>query len=372
MTIERALAGEFAHVFNLADGQPLRASLTELAQASSGATRTLLTINIHHIAADGWSVAIIMANLAAFYQARADGGSALKPLERQYKDFAYWQSSAFALLADHPALAFWRKRLINGALETAIPTDFQRPTSRAGRGAMTRHVLDAAASGDLRRAATAAGTTLFATFSALLHALLHLRSGAAATMIGAADAGRDLLEVEDQVGFYLNLMAFRLSVDPAAPLSSWIAAATAEAAAVFEHKAYPFDLVLEKLELSAAPGHSPVFDILLLLQNNATPTGRFADLEIEILADRTVSSKYDLNLMVEDRSEIELVLEYDSDLYRAETAGWFLDDLVRLIGAVSDGRDRAPVEILQSAIVDEGAANDVGLLDDSDPLFGPA
>jgi diphthamide biosynthesis methyltransferase len=66
------------------------------------------------------------------------------------------------------------------------------------------------------------------------------------------------------------------------------------------------------------------------------------------------------------------VLEYDSDLYRAETAGWFLDDLVRLIGAVSDGRDRAPVEILQSAIVDEGAANDVGLLDDSDPLFGPA
>jgi len=370
-TIERALAGEFAHVFDLTDGQPLRANLIELSSAPSGNCRTLLVINVHHIAADGWSVTIMMSDLAAFYRARGEGIAMPAPLDRQYKDFAYWQAHAFSGQTEHPALAFWRKRLVNGSVESAIPTDFQRPADRAGQGAMVRQVLGTAASADLRRAATDAGTTLFATFTALLHALLHLRSGAAATMIGAADAGRDQLEVEDQVGFYLNLMAFGLSADPTAPLSSWIAAATEEAAAVFEHKAYPFDLVLEALELSAKPGHSPVFDILLLLQNNATPTGRFGELGIKILADRTVSSKYDLNLMVEDRPEIELVLEYDSALFREDTARWFLDDLLRLIEALSDGQDRAPAEILQTVIADQDATNDVGMLDENDPLLGP-
>jgi non-ribosomal peptide synthetase component F len=221
----------------------------------------------------------------------------------------------------------------------------------------------------LRQVTGSAGTTLFAAFSALVHALLQIRSGSSATIIGTADAGRDMLEVEDQVGFYLNLIPFPMTGDPAAPLSQWLMAAKEEAAVVLEQKAYPFDLLVEHLKITTAPGHSPIFDVLLLLQNNATPSGRFADLRIEPLADQTVSAKYDLNLMVEDRPTIELILEYDTTLFRRETAQWLLDDLVLLVEALAGGEDLSPVQALQ-ADRHQPASETVGMLENDDPLLG--
>lgn len=365
-TINRLLATEFAHRFDLAQGSLLRAQLAELASASTGEMRSLLVINTHHIVADGWSVAVLMENLADFY---ASEGAPLAPMSRQYKDFSYWQTCAYAEHNEHSALSFWRGRLVDDSIETTIPTDFPRPPVRGGQGAMVRYSFTETVTADLRRAAVTAGTTLFVVFSALVHALLHIRSGATSTMIGTADAGRDMLEVEDQVGFYLNVIPLRLSADPEAPLSHWVAASSVEAGAVFAHKAYPFDLVLDKLKLGITPGHSPVFDILLLLQNNATPSGLFADLRIEALPDRTVSSKYDLNLMVEDRPAIELILEYDSNLFRRETAESLLDDLVRLVEALIADEDRSPISVLQSAMAPQCPA-DVGILDADDPLLG--
>jgi non-ribosomal peptide synthetase component F len=307
-----------------------------------------------------------MENLASLYDSTAPD---LPPLRRQYKDFAYWQSQAFSEDKVPPALAFWRKRLLDAPLRTTIPSDFPRPQMRSGQGAMVRYMLSEEESTALRQVTGSAGTTLFAAFSALVHALLQIRSGSSATIIGTADAGRDMLEVEDQVGFYLNLIPFPMTGDPAAPLSQWLMAAKEEAAVVLEQKAYPFDLLVEHLKITTAPGHSPIFDVLLLLQNNATPSGRFADLRIEPLADQTVSAKYDLNLMVEDRPTIELILEYDTTLFRRETAQWLLDDLVLLVEALAGGEDLSPVQALQ-ADRHQPASETVGMLENDDPLLG--
>ncbi|MBM9616235.1 amino acid adenylation domain-containing protein [Desulfobulbus rhabdoformis] len=365
-TISRQLTAEFNHVFDLSQGHLLRAQLVGLEATPEGIARTLLVLNIHHIAADGWSVAVLMENLASFYDSTAPD---LPPLRRQYKDFAYWQSQAFSEDKVHPALAFWRKRLLDAPLRTTIPSDFPRPQMRSGQGAMVRYMLSEEESTALRQVTGSAGTTLFAAFSALVHALLQIRSGSSATIIGTADAGRDMLEVEDQVGFYLNLIPFPMTGDPAASLSQWLMAAKEEAAVVLEQKAYPFDLLVEHLKITTAPGHSPIFDVLLLLQNNATPSGRFADLRIEPLADQTVSAKYDLNLMVEDRPAIELILEYDTTLFRRETAQWLLDDLVLLVEALAGGEDLSPVQVLQTDR-HQPASETVGMLENDDPLLG--
>nr|WP_320012248.1 non-ribosomal peptide synthetase/type I polyketide synthase [uncultured Desulfobulbus sp.] len=365
-TISRLLAAEFNHVFDLSQGQLLRARLVSLHPSPEGEPRALLVLNMHHIIADGWSVAVLMENLAHFYDQTPP---ALPPLPRQYKDFAYWQSQAFSEGTTPTEHTFWQNRLSNHTGETTIPVDFPRPEHRSGKGAMVRYTLSETTSTAMRQVTAQMGTTLFAAFSALVHALLHIRSGAAQTIIGTADAGRDMLEVEDQVGFYLNLIPFPLACDLAAPLSQWLLAAKEEAVAVLAQKSYPFDLLIEQLEITTAPGHSPLFDVLLLLQNNATPSGQFADLHIESLADQTVSAKYDLNLMVEDRPAIELILEYDTTLFRRETAQWFLDDLTCLVEALAGKEDLSPIQVLQAA-AQQPIIEAVGMLDNDDPLLG--
>uniref|UniRef100_UPI00356B220C hypothetical protein n=1 Tax=Puniceibacterium confluentis TaxID=1958944 RepID=UPI00356B220C len=118
-----------------------------------------------------------------------------------------------------------------------------------------------------------------------------------------------------------------------------------------------------------APGHNPVFDILLLVQNNAATGQSLGPLALHALPDQTGTSRYDLNLMVEDRAEIELVLEYDVALFNNDSMAWLLEDYARLLVGFVETPELSPLEIL--APTGPGQAASVqGLLDADDPLLG--
>lgn len=368
--INQALDQEFHHPFDLSRGPLLRVALTPL-----GPERWLMVINLHHIVSDGWSVPILLEELSHFYAARRglDDGLALASLPIQYRDFAVWQQTRGSGPQAQAALAHWRARLgADTALKTSLPTDAPRAEVRAGHGAMEHRLIERGQSDALRDAAARAGLTLFAVFAAALHAVLELRAESAegtgeGTVIGTADAGRDALETESQLGFYLNLLPHVLHGDGRWPIQRWMNLSQAETAAMLGHKDYPFDALLESLEISAAPGHNPIFDILLLLQNNALAQPRLGDLELMMLPDQTRTARYDLNLMVEDRPQIELVLEYDTDLFAPQTMTWFLEDLLRLLHAFVEAPDRSPLEVLSQSA--PNASLGAGLLDMSDPLM---
>ncbi|SNR80185.1 amino acid adenylation domain-containing protein [Puniceibacterium sediminis] len=365
--ISRALDHEFAHVFDLARGPLLRAGLGAL-----GADQWLLVLNLHHIISDGWSVPIMLADLSAFYAARSGAGDARlpEPLAIQYRDFACWQMDQPEGHVVDAARDHWLQRLGAGATVASLPTDAPRLALRSGRGQMARHRLDASTSAALRSQLSQAGSTLFSVCAAALHILLRLRGACeGATVIGTADAGRDVIETEDQLGFYLNLLPHVLDLGANVPVVDWLEGAARETGAMLTHKTVPFERMLDALGLRAEPGHNPVFDILLLVQNNEATRKNLGRLGLREVPDQTRTARYDLNLMVEDRTEIELVLEYDTALFNTDTMTWFLADFARLLDGFVKTPESSPLDIL--GVTDAAQADTAqGLLDADDPLLG--
>lgn len=364
--VAHALDPEFSHVFDLSQGPLLRVGLGPLT-----AEQWLLVLNLHHIISDGWSVPIMLADLSRFYAARL-GSSTRQPeaLRIQYRDFACWQSDQPAKEAVEAALAHWSHRLSNAETVVSLPTDALRGAQRSGRGQMARYQLDADTSAALRARLADVSATLFSACAATLHILLRLRGESSGpTVIGTADAGRNAIETEDQLGFYLNILPHVLNLDLSVPLIDWLRSSTDETGAMLSHKTVPFERMLDALEIRPEPGHNPVFDILLLVQNNAATTGTLGPLGLRALPDQTRTARYDLNLMVEDRPEIELVLEYDTALFDSVTIDWFLSDFARLLEGVISTPDLSPLRMLESLNGEEEDGFQ-GMLDADDPLFG--
>ena len=365
--ITHGLSPEFTYVFDLAQGPLLRAGLGRLGKES-----WLLVLNLHHIISDGWSVPIMMADLSSFYAncMGAKESELPEPLAIHYRDFACWQAAEPALGILDAAHEHWTERFGAGVPVTSLTTDVQRPMQRSGTGWILRHKLDAATSASLRTQLSRKGTTLFTVSAAVLHILLRLRgAGDGATVIGTADAGRNLIEIEDQLGFYLNLVPHVLNLDAERPLSDWLHASMIETGAMLGHKSAPFEKMLDALELRTEPGHNPVFDILLLVQNNAAIGANLGQHSIRALPDQTRTARYDLNLMVEDFSEIELVLEYDTALFNKGTVEWILKDFVLLLEGFVNDLDRSPLDLLTTTDSVQ-SDKEIGLLDADDPLLG--
>ena len=365
--ITLALAGEFAHVFDLSHGPLLRASLGELAK-----DRWLLVINLHHIVSDGWSVPIMISDLSSYYQARLDKDTAeLSPLNIQYRDYACWQhevehdNAAVARACDH----------LSGYLKAAEPTttfhaDLPRQPQRKGHGAMARRGVSAQDSAALRGHLATQGSTLFSASAAALHMLLRLRGigdDDAPTIIGTADAGRDAMETEDQIGFYLNLLPHVMCLPASAANDTWTAQSTVETAAMLGNKSAPFEQVIDRIGLDPEPGHTPLFDVLLIVQSNAQPVQTVGPHKAVFLPDETCTCRYDLNIMVEDRDAIEVLIEYDTALHTAATVDALLDEFLTLLVAALTDPTATPLSILAPAAAQ---ANVQGMLDDDDPLLG--
>lgn len=364
--VSYALDPEFAHVFDLSHGPLLRVGLGQLK-----VDQWLLVLNLHHIISDGWSVPIMLADLSTFYAARLDSSTVQpKALHIQYRDFACWQTDQPAIETVEAARAHWFQRLSKEETVASLPTDAPRTSQRLGLGQMARYRLDSDTSAALRARLSDVGATLFSACAATLHILLRLRGETSgSTVIGTADAGRNTIETEDQLGFYLNILPHVLNLDVSIPLIDWLRSSTSETGAMLSHKTVPFERMLEALEIRPEPGHNPVFDLLLLVQNNAATIESLGPLGLRALPDQTRTARYDLNLMVEDEPEIELVLEYDTALFNNATIDWFLSDFARLLEGFISTPDLSPLRILETLNSEE--EDDVqGMLDADDPLFG--
>jgi iturin family lipopeptide synthetase A len=338
--VDRLLAAEFRHVFDLAAGGLVRVHLV----APAGGHPAAIVLNLHHIVADGWSVTVMLRDLAALYRAAlaAPGADPLAaadliPLRIQFKDFAAWQHAQVAGPSLAASRAYWLSRFEDEAPPLVLPADRPRPPRGRRAGAIVPFALGTALSRDLRDLARRHDASLFALLGALVRVQLALLSGQDDVTIGTPVAGRNLLELEGQVGFYLNLLALRGSVAPDDTMRDVLRAERALVLDAFAHDAYPFDLLVEDLARPPEPGRQPLFDVLLILQNNEPAVLDLAGSTARPLTDTSVSAKYDLNYMVEGEDELTLLLEYAADLFDPGTARAIAEDFAILArAAVAD------------------------------------
>ncbi len=333
-------AGE--HIFDLAVELPVRATLFQIAEDDH-----VLVLTLHHIAGDGWSMAPLTRDLGRAYEARVSGHAPdWAPLPVQYADYTLWQRELLGDERDEDSLAsrqlaYWERVLAALPEELGLPLDRPRPAVASHRGAMVRVRSGAGLHAGLVGLARDSGSTLFMVVQAAVAALLSRLGAGTDIPLGTAVAGRTDDGLDDLVGFFVNTLVLRTDVsgDPTfRELLTRVRAADLEA---YAHQDLPFERVVEAVNPARSTARHPLFQTMLVLQNNAVATAAIPGVHNErLLLDHRVA-KFDLTFFVEEVFGVDgradglcWEVEYATDLFDEGTVVAVVDRLGRLLEAV--------------------------------------
>jgi amino acid adenylation domain-containing protein len=314
----RALLGRLAaEPFDLREGPLLRAFLVVVAPGD----HALLLVS-HHIVSDAWSSGVLFRDLALAYAALARGREPAWPeLPVQYADFAVWQRDWLSGPELERQVAWWREHLAGAPAVLDLPLDHPRPRLQSYRGTRLGHALPPELTARLKQVAAGEGATLFMLLFAAFNALLARWSGQHDLVVGTPIAGRRRTELEGLVGFFANTLALRTRVEPRQPFRELLRAVRGTSLDAFAHQDLPFEKLVEVLRPARSLAHSPVFQVLFVLQNAPWDADGFGDLAVapaEMAPGD--SSRFDLSLSVaEFEGRLWLGLEYCTDLFAGAT-----------------------------------------------------
>jgi len=311
----RALAEQDAETpFDLAVGPLLRAQVLVV-----GNDRHVLLVSIHHIISDAASVAIMVDELLTLYRAETEGGAVdpLPPLRIQYKDYAAWDNARIGGAEAQRDLEYWRGQLAGPLVPLELPLDRPRPALPRFQGGRVTRPLDPRLAEALRQFARARHGTLFMVTVALVKALLFRVTGQTDSIVGSPIASRDREELRDQIGFYVNTLALRDRIEAEEGFESLFARVKATIAAALEHRAYPFDRLVEELGLPRDLSRTPVFEVAVVLQDGIQRGLTLNGLAVEEFHEQRSISKFSLafEFVETEGGGLTLGLEYDSDLF---------------------------------------------------------
>jgi amino acid adenylation domain-containing protein/FkbH-like protein len=328
----RLIAKQANLPFDLAKAPLLRAVLIRLSPQEH-----YLSINIHHIISDRWSLGVLWQELGSFYQAATQGSrSELPALPLQYADYAAWQHEWLRGEVLEKQLAFWKEQLHGAPPVLELPTDRPRPAYESSRGDVAEIRFSKQLTEQLQHLSRSHGATLFMTLLAAFQALLSRYSGQDDIVVGTAIANRTQPELEHVLGLFLNTLPLRtrLSGDPT--FSEIMGRAKATALEAYAHQEMPFEKLVETLRPERSLSHSPLVQVYFILQNAPMELPRIAGLALNSVSSGLKAVKGDMFLsMMESPEGLQARLEYSTDLFNASTMERFLDHYRVLLEAVS-------------------------------------
>ena len=269
----------------------------------------------------------------------------LAPLPVQYADFALWQRGWLQGEVLEQQLGYWRERLAAvPALE--LPTDRSRPAVASHRGATHPFTLPAALTGQLRRLGREQGATLYMTLLAAFEALLHRYSGQNDFAIGTPIANRTDEKLEQLIGFFVNTLALRASLEGNPSFLELLARVQKEALGGYAHQAVPFERLVEQLGVERDLSRSALFQVMFILQNTPIDDLSLAGLSFEGLPLATTTAKFDLTLSMEEGDdELAGVFEYATDLFDVATVERMALHFTRLLERIVEHPERRVSEL---------------------------
>ncbi len=339
-----ALAGEDStRPFDLARGPLLRSTLLHLEPGNHIALFTL-----HHIVADGWSFGILVTDLGALYTAASAGEAPrLPPLAVQYADVAAWQRGWLDGERLAAELGFWRRRLAGAPAELALPLDRPRPTIQSFRGGQLPLLFDR----DLSRAAASLarreGATLFMLLLAAFSTLLSRVCGQEDVVVGSGVANRTHREMEGLIGFFVNSLALRVELAADPSFLDLLAQVRETTLAAYAHQDLPFEKLVAELKPERSLARSPIFQVMLVLQNAPLERLELPGVTLEPLRSDRRTAKFDLTLSLGESADgIAGFFEYDSDLFDPTTAARLAGHFETLLAAAVGGAGGRAVSAL--------------------------
>jgi amino acid adenylation domain-containing protein/FkbM family methyltransferase len=322
--------------FDLARGPLLRTALLRL-----GGDEHALLLTLHHIAADAWSLGVLLAEVAALYPAAlARRPSPLPELPVQYADYAEWQRSWLSGAVLDAQVAWWKERLAGFPDRLELPADRPRPAVQSFRGGSLARALPAALGGELRALSRKSGTTLFMTLLAAFAATLARFAGQPALLVGSTIAHRTRRELEGLIGFFINTLAFPADLRADPPFKTALGQARETALAAYAHQDLPFERLVEALLPRRDPSRPPLVQVVLQMQNAPLPELALPGLAWEPFAGGTETAKFDLVVncasgVAGSGGEEGIFGEwlYSADLFDGSTIGRLAAGFETLLGA---------------------------------------
>ncbi|WIN00199.1 amino acid adenylation domain-containing protein [Actinoplanes oblitus] len=334
--VDALVAAFCAGTFDLAVEPPLRARLFR-----TGPADAVLVLLLHHIATDGWSLTPMLRDLETAYQARLAGAApATEPLPVQYADYTLWQRDLLGD-GDDPGsrlagqLSWWRETLDGLPPVLDLPLDRPRPAESGHRGASIRAVLDASARQSLDRLGETHRASAFMVLHAALTATLTRLGSGTDVAIGTPVAGRPDEALHDLVGFFVNTVVLRTDVSGDPSFDALLDRVRDADLAAYAHDEVPFDLVVERLNPARSLAHHPFFQVMLTVETSVPAEPRLFGMDARILPGGLDGAKFDLSFSCAALADggMEIWLQYDVDLFDADTADLVLAAYLRLLRA---------------------------------------
>jgi amino acid adenylation domain-containing protein/non-ribosomal peptide synthase protein (TIGR01720 family) len=323
-----------ARPFDLACDRLLRCELLQL-----GTDEHVLALVLHHIVSDGWSMRVLLRELAADYAAAVAGRSpAREELPIQYVDYAVWHRGFVAERVLAPQLAYWSARLAGAPAGLDLPADRPRPPVQSFRGATHRFAIGRDVTTALTALARGNGATLFMVLLAAFKVVLRRWSGQTDVIVGTPVAGRTRAETEGLIGFFVNLLALRTDLAGDPSFREVLLRVKASALAAYAHQDLPFERLVDVLQPARDLSRQPVFQVVFALQDVSIEEARLPGLAVEPFDDDERSARFDLELaMTPADGRLEATLAFATDLFESATVARLAGHLVRLLeGAASD------------------------------------
>ncbi|MEW2813264.1 amino acid adenylation domain-containing protein, partial [Streptomyces massasporeus] len=331
--------------FDLATEAPLRIALLRVADDEH-----VLSVVVHHIAADGESVAPLFADLVTAYESRCRGEAPDRaPLPVQYADYTLWQHELLGDEEDPDSLAgrqlhYWSERLEGLPEELRLPYDRPRPAVAGHRGDTVAFRLPPELHRELAALSRRTGTSLFMTAQAALAALLTRLGAGTDIPLGSPVAGRSDDALDDLVGFFVNTLVLRMDTSGDPTFHELLERVRETDLAAYAHQDLPFERLVEVVNPVRSLARHPLFQVLLTVQGDPAPDADLPDLRIRLETPASGVAKFDLAFGLVERTDtagrhggIDGVLEYASELFDPETAEELAARFVRVLEAlVSD------------------------------------
>jgi thioesterase domain-containing protein/acyl carrier protein len=335
----RQLCTDEAHrPFDLAQGPLVRARLLCV-----GTEEHIFLLVMHHIASDGWSIGVLLRELKTLYQAFCENQpSPLPELPIQYADYAVWQRDWLRGEVLEQQLNYWKKQLEGAPARLGLPADWPRPATQSYRGALLSYELPKPLLPALMELSRREGASLFMTLLAVFQTLLYRYTGLEDIVVGSAIAGRNRTEVESLIGFFVNMLVLRGDLSGNPSFRTLLGRTREVALGAYAHQDLPFEKLVEVLQPERDMSHSPLFQVLFVLQNAPGESVNLAGVQVTPIQLHSGTSKFDLTLFIREGGEsLKAMVEYNTDLFEAETIRRMLGHYQTLLeGIVSNPEQR--------------------------------
>ncbi len=344
--LERLTNEEVARPFNLEEGPLIRAQMVRMKDDEH-----ILLITLHHIITDGWSMGILVEEIATAYVDQIEGReSTHEAMPIQYADYATWQRNWLQGEQLDQQLAYWKEQLRDAPPALELPTDRPRGATASFNGATEYLELSPDLSERIESLSKKESATPFMTLLAAFETLLHRYTGQTEIVVGTPIAGRRQSSVERLIGFFVNNLVLRTSFTEADSFKKLVHRVRTMTLNAYAHQDVPFEKLVEEFHPARNMGRAPLFQVMFVFQNVPISSIELPELKIENMQVSNSTANFELSLVIHNTPDGYVAeMEYNTDLFDAATIRRMLEHYKSLIKAiVADPTQRvSSVEFLE-------------------------